>query len=62
MSDELACPRCSGHGFLKGTQNVWSEDFKTLIRPAHFPECRYCEGTGVVTEDQCQAYYDARRG
>ena len=46
--DEVACPKCSGMGWREAKREPW-------------PDCGYCEGTGIVTEQKFEAYYDQER-
>jgi hypothetical protein len=41
--DDVQCPSCRGAGVRRGPQN----DLSWL-------ECRYCDGTGIVTEQRFQ--------
>lgn len=52
LPPEMQCPACWGQGVVK----QWPSD-RTAER-----ECKYCDGTGVVSEARCEAYYDRQRG
>lgn len=45
LPEMFACEGCLGHGWLNS-------------RSAGYPDCRHCDGSGLMTNDQLHAWWD----
>lgn len=53
MSEKVACPACQGMG--------WQKQWPGSGREPP-PDCRACGGTGEMTQDDADSYFDRQRG
>lgn len=51
MTEQLQCPRCQGQGVIKKWPGDRSPD----------RDCAECDGTGVRTKEQVDAYFERQR-
>jgi hypothetical protein len=58
--DEYQCLHCNGMGDLPSRALGAGEKGQPQERSATHSECRYCGGTGLMTEAQHESYYDER--
>lgn len=47
--DQWRCEACGGVGWVNGGGY-------------RYPDCKHCDGTGIMTMEQTEAYWDRRRG
>jgi len=59
--EQFQCPRCSGAGWLHVRGGHWGRD-KLWVNQDSFPDCPECEGTGVRTADEIEAYFSRLAG
>ena len=48
---DVQCPECAGQGVYKKWPGDRSPD----------RDCKYCDGSGGVSEDKCEAWHEHRR-